>query len=65
MFIEPTAAGVIYVGEPVFAVISSILILREIPTVDIILGGTIIVIAMLIETVHKYIGTKNSMHTNI
>ena len=65
MFIEPTAAGVIYVGEPVFAVISSILILKEIPTLDIILGGAIIVIAMLMETIHKYIGAKNSMHSNI
>jgi drug/metabolite transporter (DMT)-like permease len=61
-YIEPTAAGVVYVGEPVFAVISSILIFREIPTADIILGGIIIVMAMLLETVHKYIETKNSLN---
>lgn len=61
-YIEPTAAGVIYVGEPVFAVISSILILKEIPTMDIILGGIIIVVAMLIETLHKYVETKNSIN---
>ncbi len=62
MYIEPTAAGVVYVGEPVFAVIASILILREIPTIYIILGGMIIVLAMLMETVHKYIETKNSFN---
>ncbi len=62
MYIEPTAAGVVYVGEPVFAVIASILILREIPTVYIILGGIIIVLAMLIETIHKYIESKNSLN---
>lgn len=62
MYIEPTAAGVIYVGEPVFAVIASILILKEIPTVYIIAGGIIIVLAMLIETIHKYIETKNSFN---
>ena len=62
MYIEPTAAGVVYVGEPVFAVIASILILKEIPTLYIIIGGIIIVLAMLIETVHKYIETKNSFN---
>jgi drug/metabolite transporter (DMT)-like permease len=61
MYIEPTAAGVVYVGEPVFAVIASILILREIPTVYIIAGGVIIVLAMLIETIHKYLESKNSL----
>ena len=62
MYIEPTAAGVVYVGEPVFAVIASILILREIPTLYIIIGGIIIVLAMFMETVHKYIETRNSMN---
>jgi drug/metabolite transporter (DMT)-like permease len=62
MYIEPTAAGVVYVGEPVFAVIASILILREIPTLYIIVGGIIIVLAMLMETVHKYIETRGSMN---
>ena len=62
MYIEPTAAGVVYVGEPVFAVIASILILREIPTVYIIVGGVIIVLAMLMETVHKYIESKSSLN---
>jgi drug/metabolite transporter (DMT)-like permease len=64
MYIEPTAAGIIYVGEPVFAVISSILILKEIPTLYIILGGIVIVIAMLIETVQKYIETRNSFQAS-
>ena len=62
MYIEPTAAGVVYVGEPVFAVIASILILREIPTLYTIIGGIIIVLAMFMETVHKYIETRNSMN---
>ncbi|WP_337860432.1 DMT family transporter [Ferroplasma sp.] len=61
MYIEPTAAGVVYVGEPVFAVIASILILKEIPTPGIIIGGIVIVAAMLIETLHKYIESKNSL----
>ncbi len=61
MYIEPTAAGVVYVGEPVFAVIASILILKEIPTLDIIIGGIIIVIAMMIEAIDKYIESKNSL----
>ncbi len=63
LYIEPTAAGVIYVGEPVFAVITSIIIIDEVPTMYTVVGGIIIVIAMLIETVHKYIEGKNSYDT--
>lgn len=59
-YVEPTAAGIIYVGEPVFAVISSIFILNEIPTYYIIAGGLIIVISMFIETINKYYEGKNS-----
>ncbi len=60
MYIEPTAAGVVYVGEPVFAVITSIFIINEIPTVYTVIGGIIIVIAMFIETFHKYVESKGS-----
>ncbi len=60
LYIEPTAAGVVYVGEPVFAVITSIFIINEIPTKYTIIGGIIIVIAMFIETLHKYFEGKNS-----
>ncbi len=60
VYVEPTAAGIIYIGEPVFAVISSIFILREIPSLFIVAGGSIIVIAMFIETLNKYYEGKNS-----
>ncbi len=60
LYIEPTAAGVVYVGEPVFAVITSIFIINEIPTIYTVIGGIIIVIAMFIETFHKYVESKGS-----
>ncbi|MEM0140013.1 MAG: DMT family transporter [Ferroplasma sp.] len=61
IYIEPTAAGVVYVGEPVFAVIASILILHIVPDKYVIIGGTIIVIAMLLETIYKYVQGRNSI----
>ena len=64
LYIEPTAAGVIYVGEPVFAVITSIFIINEIPTIYTVIGGVIIVMAMFIETFHKYIEGKSSFKVN-
>ncbi len=58
MYVEPTAAGIIYVGEPMFAVISSIIILDEIPNIYTIIGGIIIISGMLVESIEKYIQAK-------
>ncbi len=46
--VEPSAAGVIFVGEPVFAVLASVMILNEGLSVYTIAGGSIMVVSMLI-----------------
>ncbi|AAT43215.1 DMT family transporter [Picrophilus oshimae] len=60
MYVEPTAAGIIYVGEPMFAVLSSIIILGEIPNIYTIIGGIIIISGMLVESIDKYLAAKTT-----
>lgn len=58
IYVEPTAAGIIYVGEPVFAAISAVVISHEVLGVPLIVGGTIMVAAMLLTSVDKYLQRK-------
>ncbi len=59
-FVEPTTAGVIFVGEPVFAAITSVLFLHESLGKFVIIGGTIMVFSILLITLEKYIKDKKS-----
>jgi len=54
-FVEPTTAGVIFVGEPIFAAITSVLFLHEVLGKFVIIGGTVMVFSILLITVSKYL----------
>jgi len=58
IFIEPTAAGVIFVGEPIFAAISAVIINKEVLGPYTLIGGAIMVLAMFITTVDKFISSR-------
>ena len=59
-YVEPAFAGIIFVGEPIFAAISSVLFIGEKLSVYTITGGTIMVIAILIVTGSKYITERHN-----
>ena len=58
IFIEPTAAGIIFVGEPIFAAISAVIINHEVLGPYTLIGGSIMVLAMFITTVDKYVSSR-------
>ncbi|MEM0155420.1 MAG: DMT family transporter [Thermoplasmataceae archaeon] len=60
IFIEPTAAGIIFVGEPIFAAIASVIIDKEPIGPYTVIGGTIMVFAMFLTTIDKYVKARNS-----
>ncbi len=53
-FVEPSLAGIIFVGEPVFAAISSVFLTTEIITLYTVIGGVIMVSAIFLVTYSKY-----------
>ncbi len=58
IYVEPSAAGVIFVGEPVFAAIFSVILTHEQLGIYIITGGSLMVFAMFITTFYRYISEK-------
>jgi drug/metabolite transporter (DMT)-like permease len=60
IFIEPTAAGVIFVGEPIFAAIASVIIDNEPIGPYTVIGGAIMVSAMFLTTIDKYVKARRS-----
>ncbi len=60
IYVEPTAAGVIFVGEPVFAAISSVIFTGEKIGLYILTGGTLMVLAMLATTLKRYYDERES-----
>lgn len=61
-FVDPTTAGVIFVGEPVFAAITSVLFLHEILGKFVIIGSVIMVGSILGITVERYVRERKSEH---
>ncbi|GGM70146.1 membrane protein [Thermogymnomonas acidicola] len=57
-YIEPTAAGVIYTGEPVFAALTSYLFYGDAPGYLTLSGMALMVAAMLLTTLDKYIRSR-------
>lgn len=54
IFVEPSLAGIIFVGEPIFAALSSVLLIGEKLTISTIVGGIIMVLAIFLVTYSKY-----------
>ncbi len=62
VYVEPTAAGVIFVGEPVFAAIASVLIIGTPLGIYTLIGGTVMVLAMFMTTFDSYLrGSPNRL----
>ncbi len=60
IYVDPAAAGVIYVGEPVFAALASVIMAHEALGISVIIGGTVMVAAMLMTSLDKYLKTKRT-----
>lgn len=62
-FVDPTTAGVIFVGEPVFAALTSVIFLHEILGKFVIIGSVIMVGSILGITVERYLRERKSEGT--
>jgi drug/metabolite transporter (DMT)-like permease len=54
IYVEPSVAGIIFVGEPIFAALTSVWLINERLSLYTIIGGTIMVVAIFIVTLSKY-----------
>jgi drug/metabolite transporter (DMT)-like permease len=59
IYVEPTTVGIIFVAEPVFAAISAVIIGHEVLSVSVIIGGVIMVMAMFLTSIDKYIQARS------
>ncbi len=64
IFVEPTTAGIVFVGEPIFAALTSVIINHEVLGLLAILGGGIMVLAMFLTTFGKYVDHKRSQEVS-
>lgn len=60
IYVEPTIAGIIFVCEPIFAAIASVIIGHETLGRFVILGASVMVVAMFMTTVNNYYMNKKS-----
>lgn len=58
IFVEPTTAGIIFVAEPIFAALCSMVINREALGVFTAVGGSVVVFAMFLTSLDKYLRAK-------
>ena len=61
IYVEPTSAGIIFVGEPIFAAISAVIIGGEVLGPLTIVGGSVMVFAMLLTSVDKYLSRRRAL----
>ena len=61
IYVEPTSAGIIFVGEPIFAAISAVIIGGEVLGPLTIMGGSVMVFAMLLTSVDKYLSHRRAL----
>lgn len=64
IYVEPSAAGIIFVGEPVFATLTSVVLNVEQIGIYIIAGGSLMVSAMFITTFYRYLSEKKKRKAN-
>jgi drug/metabolite transporter (DMT)-like permease len=55
IYVDASAAGIIFVGEPIFAALSSVVLAHEVLSRVVIVGAILMVIAMFLTTVDKYL----------
>ncbi|WP_393971119.1 DMT family transporter [Oxyplasma meridianum] len=61
IYVEPTSAGIIFVGEPIFAAISAVVIGGEVLGPLTIIGGTVMVFAMFLTSIDKYLSRRREL----
>lgn len=61
IYVEPTSAGIIFVGEPIFAALSAVIIGGEVLGPLTIFGGSLMVFAMLLTSFDKYISHRREI----
>ena len=55
IYVDASAAGIIFVGEPIFAALSSVVLAHEVLSRVVIAGASLMVMAMFLTTVDKYL----------
>ncbi len=55
IYVEPTAAGIIFVAEPIFAAIAAVILAHEHLGIYVILGGAVMIMAMFLTSLDKYL----------
>ena len=63
IYVEPTSAGIIFVGEPIFAAISAVFVGGEVLGTLTILGGSLMVFAMFLTSMDKYLSHRRELRT--
>ncbi len=64
VYVEPASAGIIFVGEPIFAAISAVFIGGEVLGPLTILGGSVMVFAMFLTSVDKYMSRRRELRSS-
>lgn len=54
IYVEPTAAGIIFVGEPIFAALAAVIFAHEKLGIYVVLGGIVMIFAMFLTSYDKY-----------
>ncbi len=54
IYVEPTAAGIIFVGEPIFAALASVIFTQQGIGVYVVIGGAVMIFAMFLTSYDKY-----------
>ncbi|MCL5954897.1 MAG: DMT family transporter [Candidatus Thermoplasmatota archaeon] len=55
IYVEPTAAGIIFVAEPIFAALAAVILAHEHLGIYVILGGAVMIMAMFLTSLDKYL----------
>lgn len=64
IYVEPTAAGIIFVGEPIFAALAAVVLAHEHLGIYVIIGGSIMILAMFLTALDKYFKGKKRTADN-
>ncbi len=64
IYVEPTAAGIIFVAEPIFAALAAVVLAHEHLGIYVILGGAVMIMAMFLTSLDKYLKGRRGTSLN-
>ena len=64
IYVEPTAAGIIFVAEPIFAALAAVILAHEHLGIYVILGGAVMIMAMFLTSLDKYLKGRRESSTH-